>query len=103
MHNIPKPPFMIPVSVQPDGPLDRDEVGEMVDALFEVLERHDAGSNEGVLALLTSFIQTASNVLELSAEEDVEHNRKSLLAMIERAKMAIDTWSAGPAPSAYVH
>jgi len=63
----------------------------MIEALFDVLERHQAGPNEGVLALMTSFIQGASRILELSSLEDAEHNRESLLAMLEHARRMIDS------------
>ena len=75
----------------------------MIAALFDVLETRQAGPNEGVLALMTSFIQGASRILELSTIEDAEHNRESLLAMLEQARRAIDTWSVGPPASGYVH
>jgi hypothetical protein len=75
----------------------------MIEALFDVLQRHEADSNEGLLALLTSFVQGGSRVLDLSSPEDIEHNRASLLAMLERARRTIDMWSVGIQPSGYVH
>jgi hypothetical protein len=103
MQNPSKPKFMISVVGPAEQGPDRDEVSGMVEALFDVLERHQADSNEGVLALLTSFVQGASRVLDLSATSDIEHNRKSLLAMLEHARRTIEMWSVGPPPSGFVH
>jgi len=75
----------------------------MIEALFEVLEHHDAGPNEGALALLTSFVQGASRILELSTADDAEHNRESLLAMLDHARRTIDTWSLDVHASGLVH
>ena len=75
----------------------------MIEALFDVLESHRAGPDEGVVALMTSFVQGASRILELSTIEDAEHNRESLLAMLEHARRAIDTWSVSAPTSGYVH
>ncbi len=52
---------------------------------------------------MTSFIQGSSRILELSSGEDAEHNRESLLAMLEHARRTIDTWSSGAPVSGYVH
>jgi hypothetical protein len=103
MQNPPKPKFMISVVTPAEQRPDRDEVTGMVEALFDVLERHQADSNEGVLALLTSFVQGATKVLDLSTADDIEHNRKSLLAMLDHARRAIEMWSVGVPPSGYVH
>lgn len=103
MQNTSKPKFAISASSSVERTPNRDDVNGMVEALFDVLQRHQADSNEGVLALLTSFVQGASRILELSTMEDIEHNRKSLLAMIEHARRTIDMWSVGAPPSGYVH
>jgi len=94
---------MIPVAATVERVPNHDDVSGMMEALFDVLERHQADSNDGVLALLTSFAQGASRILELSAAEDVEHNRKSLLVMLEHARRTIDMWSAGAPSSSLVH
>jgi hypothetical protein len=75
----------------------------MIEALFDVLERHQAGPNEGALALMTSFVQGASRILELSSIEDAEQNRESLLAMVDHARRVIDADYVGGVPSALVH
>ena len=97
MPNQPKPKlFALPTAAAVDRLPDRHDVTAMIEALLDVLERHQAGPNEGVLALLTSFVQGASRILEFSSGEDAEHNRESLLAMIEHARRTIDTCSVGP-------
>jgi hypothetical protein len=111
MTNPPKPKFTLPIVVPVESPVvapvetvpDRADVTAMIEALFDVLEHHQAGPNEGVLALMTSFIQGASRILELSAGEEAEHNRESLLAMLEQARFTIDTWSLHVPPSSLVH
>ena len=103
MHIPPKPKYTIPLVSAPHSLPQHDDVAGMIGALFDVLERHDAGPNEGVVALLTSFVQSASRILDLSAHEDAEHNRESLLAMLDQAHRAIDTWSLGIQPSGRVH
>jgi hypothetical protein len=103
MQNSSKPKFMIPVVASVERVPNRDDVTGMIEALFDVLERHQADSDEGVLALLTSFVQGSSRILEFSPAENVEHNRKSLLAMLEQARRTIDMWTVGGPPSDYVH
>jgi hypothetical protein len=103
MQNPPKPKFMIPAAPSVERMPTREDVTGMIEALFDVLERHQADSNEGVLALLTSFAQGASRILDLSTAEDVEHNRRSLLEMLEHARRTIDMWSVGAPRSGYVH
>jgi hypothetical protein len=94
---------MIPLAQPAERVPDRSDVAAMIEALFDVLERHEADSNEGLLALLTSYVQGASRVLEFSTPEDVEHNRLSLLAMLEHARRTIDMWAVGVQPSGHVH
>jgi hypothetical protein len=103
MPNSPKPKFTVPIVVPVDRVPDSADVTAMIEALLNVLERHEAGPNEGVLALMTSFIQGASRILELSSGEDAEHNRESLLAMLEQARTTIDTWSLTVPESGLVH
>ncbi len=105
MPNSPKPTFTFPLPLVAavDRVPDRQDVTAMIEALLDVLERHQAGPNEGVLALLTSFVQGASRILELSSGADAEHNRQSLLAMLEHARRTIDTCSAAAPPSGLIH
>lgn len=103
MHIPPKPKYTIALAPAPQNLPQHDDVAGMIDALFDVLERHDAGPDQGVVALLTSFVQSASRILDLSAHEDAEYNRASLLAMLEHARRAIDSWSLGIRPSGHVH
>jgi hypothetical protein len=103
MPNRPKPKFTIPLDGVVERGSDRAAVTAMIEALLDVLERHEAGPDEGVLALMTSFIQGAGRILELSAGEDAEHNRQSLLAMLDHARLAIDTWSVSAPGSGLVH
>lgn len=98
-----KPKSEIQVRAPLESVPNRDDVNDMVEALFDVLDRHGATGNEGVLALLTSFVETSSKVLGLSSEQDVEHNRNALLEMLEHARRSIDTWSVGGSSSGYVH
>jgi hypothetical protein len=91
MPNPPRPKATIPIVANVEPVPARQDVATMIEALFDVLERHQAGPNEGVLALMTSFIQGASRILELSSLEDAEHNRESLLAMLEHARRMIDS------------
>jgi hypothetical protein len=91
MPNPPRPKATIPIVAKVERVPARQDVAAMIEALLDVLERHQAGPNEGVLALMTSFIQGASRILELSSLEDAEHNRESLLAMLEHARRMIDS------------
>jgi hypothetical protein len=103
MPNCPKPKFTIPLAVAAESVPDRQEVTAIIEGLFDVLERHQADPNEGVLALLTSFVQGASRILELSACEDAEHNRESLLLMLDQARRTIDAWAGGLYPGGSIH
>ena len=103
MANPPRPKSTLALATPIDRVPDRRDVETMIEALLEVLENHQADPDEGVLALMTSFVQGASRILELSTIEDAEHNRESLLAMLEHARRAIDTWSVGAPTSGYVH
>lgn len=103
MQKSSKPKSTISANSTVEPAPDRTGVAAMIDALFEVLERHEADSNEGMLALLASFEQSGSRILDLSTPEDLEHNRASLLKMLERARRTIDMWTAGIQGSGYVH
>jgi hypothetical protein len=103
MPNLPKPRFNLPIAAPIDPVPDRGNAAAIVEALFDVLDRHQAGPSDGALALIASFVQGASRILELSAFEETEHNRESLLAMLDHARRAIDTWSIGAPPSGVVH
>lgn len=102
MQNPPKPKFTFPLSSIPEPVPNRADVTAMVEAVFDVLEHHQADANEGILALLTSFIHGASRILELSSDADAERNRASLLDMLEHAREAIDTWSVRTQPGGWV-
>jgi hypothetical protein len=103
MQNPPRPKFTFPISSTPEPIPNRSEVTAMMEAFFDVLERHQADPNEGILALLTSFVHGASRILELSSADDAEHNRASLLEMVDRARQAIDGWSVEAGPDGRVH
>jgi hypothetical protein len=103
MPSQPKPKSTILLNPVPHTRPDSTDIASMIDSLLDVLERHDAGPNEGVVALLTSFVQSASRILDLSAHEEAEQNRESLLAMLEHARRAIDTWSLGVPVSGHIH
>jgi hypothetical protein len=103
MPNPPRPKATIPIAAEFDRVPDRRDVAAMIEALFDVLERHQAGPNEGALALMTSFVHGASRILELSSGDDAEHNRESLLAMLEQARRTIDAWSVVAPTSDYIH
>jgi hypothetical protein len=102
MRNPVKPKLTLPLATRTDRVPEREDVTAIIEALFEVLESHRADPNEGVLALLTSFIQSASRILDRSSFEDAEQNRESLLAMLDHARRAIDTWSTAGQPSGLV-
>jgi hypothetical protein len=102
MPTLPRPRATFPIVGHPDKTPNRRDVTTMIEALFDVLERHEAGPDEGTLALMTSFLQGASRILERSSLEEAEHNRASLLAMLERARRTIDSWSPADPPSGYV-
>jgi hypothetical protein len=102
MATLPRPRITFPVDANLDKGPNRSDVSTMIDALLDVLERHEARPDEGALALMTSFLQGASRILELSSLDEAEHNRASLLALLEQARQRIDDWSLGAPPSRYV-
>jgi hypothetical protein len=103
MQNPPRPKSFVLATPTTEPVPERRDVVALIEALFEVLERHEAGPNEGVLALMTSFIDSAARILESSSADDTEHNRESLLAMLEQARRAIDTWSGATPSSIAIH
>jgi hypothetical protein len=68
------------------------DVARLVDDVLDVLRRHDADPNEGVVSLLTALVQAAGSVMEASTPEDTEHNRAALLAMFEHGRRFVDGW-----------
>jgi hypothetical protein len=89
-------PLKPKTSLAMTSPLDRKPgrgVADTVELLLEVLARHEAEPNEGMLSLIAAFTQTSRRVLDTSAPEDAEHNREGLLDMVDEARRAIETWS----------
>ncbi len=68
------------------------DIARLVEDVLDVLRRHDADANEGVLSLLTALVQAASRVMEASTPEETEHNRAALLAMFEHGRVFVDGW-----------
>ena len=68
------------------------DIARLVDDVLDVLRRHDADADEGVLSLLTALVQAASRVMEASNPEETEHNRSALLAMFEHGRRFVDGW-----------
>jgi len=81
-------PFLPPIEGAEEG----HDIAKLVEDVLEVLRRHRADANDGVLSLLTALIQAASQVMDASAPEEIEHNRAALLAMLEHGRRFVDTW-----------
>jgi hypothetical protein len=75
-----------------DGNDEGHDISIIVGDVLDVLRRHDADANEGVLSLLTALVQAATRVMESSTPEDTEHNRAALLAMIDHGRRFVDGW-----------
>jgi hypothetical protein len=81
-------PFFPPVESAEEG----HDIARLVEDVLDVLRRHDADANEGVLSLLTALIQAANRVMEASTPEETEHNRAALLAMLEHGRRFVEGW-----------
>jgi hypothetical protein len=103
MDNRPKPKAMIELATPAESILNRETVTDMIGDLMRVLEDRGADPNEGVLSLLTAFIQGAGRVLDVSTLEQAEHNREALLSMVEHARRTIDAWPLQASVSDRVH
>ncbi|HOC19426.1 MAG TPA: hypothetical protein PKK95_14225 [Vicinamibacterales bacterium] len=68
------------------------DVSTMVEGILDVLERHEADANQGVLSLLTAFMQAADRLLDVSTPEEMAHNREALLGMMDHAKKFVESW-----------
>jgi hypothetical protein len=68
------------------------DIAIIVEDVLDVLRRHDADANEGVVSLLTALVQAANRVLEASTPEETEHNRTALLTMFEHGRRFVDGW-----------
>jgi hypothetical protein len=75
-----------------EGSEDGHDIARLVEDVLDVLRRHDADANDGVLSLLTALIQAANRVMEASTPEETEHNRAALLAMLEHGRSFVDSW-----------
>ncbi len=71
---------------------DGHDISRLVEGLLAVLGRHEAEPDEGVLSLLTAFMQAADRVMEASSPEETEHNRAALAAMLDHGRRFIETW-----------
>ncbi len=69
-----------------------NDVSTMVEGILDVLERHEADANEGVLSLLTALMQAADRLLDASTPEETSHNREALLGMMDHARKFVETW-----------
>jgi hypothetical protein len=103
MDNRPKPKLTLELAAPAESILNRETVSDMIADLMRVLEDHGADPNEGVLSLLTAFIQGAGRVLDVSTLEQAEHNREALLTMVEHARRTIHTWPLQASVSVRVH
>jgi hypothetical protein len=81
-------PFVPPLADSDDG----HNIGKLVEAILDVLRRHQAEPNDGVLSLLTALIQAANKVMEASTPEETEHNRAALLAMLDHGRRFVEGW-----------
>ncbi len=68
------------------------DIARLVEALLDVLKRHEADANDGVLSLLTALVHAAGQVMEVSTPEETEHNRAALLSMLEHGRRFVDNW-----------
>lgn len=68
------------------------DVSTMVEGILDVLERHEADANDGVLSLLTALMQAADRLLDASTPDEMSHNREALLGMMDHARKFVDTW-----------
>lgn len=75
-----------------DGNDDNHDIAVIVEDVLDVLRRHDADANEGVVSLLAALVQAASRVMDASTPEETEHNRAALLAMFEHGRRFVDGW-----------
>jgi hypothetical protein len=75
-----------------DDALEGHDVSTMVEGILDVLERHEADANEGVLSLLTALMQAADRLLDASTPDEMSHNRDALLGMMDHARKFVETW-----------
>lgn len=68
------------------------DIGRIVEDILDVLSRHDAEPTDGVLSLLTAFMQASHRVMEVSTPEEAEQNRAALVGMLEHGKRYVDSW-----------
>jgi hypothetical protein len=68
------------------------DIAQLVEGLLAVLGHHDAAATDGVLSLLTAFMQAADRVMQVSTPEETEQNRAALLGMLDHAKRFVDGW-----------
>jgi hypothetical protein len=69
-----------------------NDIAQLVEGLLAVLGHHDAEATDGVLSLLTAFMQAADRVMQVSTPEETEQNRAALLAMLDHAKHFVEGW-----------
>ena len=81
-----------PVVPPPQAKEGVHDIGRLVEEILGVLTRNSAEPTEGVLSLLTAFMQASHNLMEASTPEEAEHNRAALTAMLEHGKRFVDTW-----------
>lgn len=80
---------VVPPPQQADEP---NDIARLVEGLLNVLSRHNAQPTDGVLSLLTAFMQSADRVMDVSTPEEAEHNREALLAMLEHGRRFVENW-----------
>ena len=71
---------------------ERNDVSTMVESILDVLERHEADANEGVLSLLTALMQAADRLLDVSTPQEMAQNREALLGMMDHARKFVESW-----------
>jgi hypothetical protein len=77
---------------QETAQLEHNDVALLVEHIFDLLGKHQADPTDGVLSLLTAFMQGSDRVLTLSTPEETESNRAALLSMLDHARAHLAEW-----------